>query len=91
MSNRAQLFSGVYEHKWQVSYSQIYAVIRTCRSADVGGGLPSGGSRGEGMWGGGSGGLQNRKEGLARHWLTHTLIFVAWRAKVEESIGLEED
>lgn len=78
----------VYKQHQLVSYSQIYAVIHTCRSADVGGGLPSGGSRGEGMWGGGSGGLQNRKEGLARHWLTHTLILIAWRAKVEE---LKED
>ena len=81
----------VYEHHWLVSYSQRYAVIRTCWSADVGGGLPSGGCRGEGMWGGGSGGLQNRKESLARYWLTHTLILVAWRGKVEESIELKED
>ena len=81
----------VYEHHWLVSYSQRYAVIRTCWSADVGGGLPSGGCRGKGMWEGGSGGLQNRKESLARHGLTHTLVLVAWRGKEEESIELKED
>ena len=55
--------------------------------------MPSRGCRCEGVWGGRSGGLQNRKEGLARYWLLHTLIFVTWRAKakVEESIKLKED
>ena len=43
------------------------------------------------MWGGRSGGLQNKKERLAWHWLTHTLVFITWRAKVEESIKLKED